>query len=467
MSKKVVVIGGGPGGYAAAIDLAHLGMEVTLIEKNRIGGTCLNVGCIPTKCFVQAAHAYTDIKKAKAYGVSVEGDVVVDFARTAKFKNKIVKQLTGGVAYLVQAAGVRIVEGTGRMLDAHTVEAVTADGTAEKIEADAIVLATGSREMTIPGFETDGVSVLNSTDMLDIRALPESITIIGGGVIGMEFASVFNAFGKKVTVVELMPRILPLEDEDISRALADALRAKGVEIYTSTKASRITERTDTSVTLEIIPEGEEARTVTSEKMLVCIGRRANMEDIGLEELGIRFNRKYIETNEQMQTNVPNVYAIGDITKSPQLAHVAYHEAMVASMTIAGKEAAADYHAIPGCIYSSPECARVGMTEQQAKEIYGDVQVVIEEFSGNGKAKIEQEAEGFVKLVIDRATGRTVGCSIIGPKATELIAEPSLAVFADMTVEEAAKNINAHPSLSEMIGETFLAAVGMNLHSMKH
>ena len=467
MSKRVVVIGGGPGGYAAAIDLAHLGMEVTLIEKNRIGGTCLNVGCIPTKCFVQAAHAYTDIKKAKTYGVSVDGDVIVDFGKTAKFKNKIVKQLTGGVAYLVQAAGCRIIEGTGKMLDTNTVEAVLADGSSEQITCDDIVLATGSREMTIPGFETDGISVLNSTDILDIKALPESITIIGGGVIGMEFASIFNAFGKKVTVVELTPRILPLEDTDISAALAEALRAKGVEIFTSTKANRITERTETSVSLEIIPEGEEARVITSEKLLVCIGRRANMEDIGLEELGIEYNRKYIETNAQMQTNVPNVYAIGDITKSPQLAHVAYHEAMVAAMTIAGKEATADYHAIPGCIYSAPECARVGMTEQQARETFGDVQIVVEDFSGNGKAKIEQEAEGFVKLVIDKATGRTVGCSIIGPKATELIAEPSLAVFADMTAEEAAKNINAHPSLSEMIGETFLAAIGMNLHSMKH
>ncbi len=467
MSKKVVVIGGGPGGYAAAIDLAHLGMDVTLIEKKKIGGTCLNVGCIPTKCFVQAAHAYTDIKKAKAYGVSVEGDVVVDFGKTAKFKNKIVKQLTGGVAYLVQAAGCRIIEGTGRMLDAHTVEAVLADGTVEKIEADDIVLATGSREMTIPGFETDGISVLNSTDMLDIKELPESITIIGGGVIGMEFASIFNAFGKKVTIVELTPRILPLEDEDISAALLEAMRAKGVEIFTSTKANRIIERSDSSVTLEIIPEDGEARTVTSEKLLVCIGRRANMEDIGLDELGIEYNRKFIETNEQMQTNVPNIYAIGDITKSPQLAHVAYHEAMVAAMTIAGKEASADYHAIPGCIYSSPECARVGMTEKDARDAYGDIQVVVEDFSGNGKAKIEQEAEGFVKLVIDKSTGRAVGCSIIGPKATELIAEPSLAVFANMTVEEVAKNINAHPSLSEMIGETFLAAIGMNLHSMKH
>lgn len=464
MSKNVVVLGGGPGGYAAAIYLAHLGQKVTLVEKANMGGTCLNVGCIPTKAFVQASHVYAQAKNAGDYGINIGGQIDVDFKKTAKFKKNVVTRLRSGVSFLVKNAGVEVISGTGRLMDEHHVEIIDKKGKLTSVEADAIVLATGSSEVELPNLPTDGIRVLNSTQMLDITKLPESITIVGGGVIGVEFASIFNSFGKEVHIVELSPRIIPTEDAQISETLREMLEAKGIKIYTEAKANQIKSKTEENVTLEVIAKDGTAMELTTEQILVCVGRKANLENIGLEDAGIAFNKKYIETNEYMQTNKTNIYAIGDITKSPQLAHVAYHEALIAAKHIAGEDAKTDYHAVPGCIFSNPEVARVGMTEEAAREKYSNIKVKVESFGGNGKAMIEKEADGYVKMIWDGDTGVTLGCSIIGPKATELIAEPSLAVKLNLPMAKFAENINAHPSLSEMIGETAAAAIGLNLHS---
>lgn len=463
MSKNVVVLGGGPGGYAAAIYLARMGQKVRLIEKENLGGTCLNVGCIPTKAFVQASHAYGLAKQASDYGIQIDG-IAVDFKKTAKFKKTVVTRLRSGVSYLLKNAGVEVISGTGKLLDGNTVEVTDREGSKVAYHADDIVLATGSSEIELSGLNTDGTHILNSTQMLDMKQLPESVTIIGGGVIGVEFASVFNSFGKKVNIVELSPRIIPAEDGQISETLKEILHAKGVQIYTEAKAAGIKRRTESDITLEVVAKEGGRFELTTAQILVCVGRKANLCGIGLENAGIQFHEKCIETNGYMQTNKANIYAVGDITGSPQLAHVAYHEALIAAKHISGVEAAVDYHAVPGCIFSSPEVARVGLTEEAAREKYKNVQVKSESFSGNGKAMIEMEGAGYVKLIWDGDSGTVLGCSIIGPKATELIAEPTLAVKLDVPIAKFAENINAHPSLSEMIGETAAAAIGLNLHS---
>ncbi|HML31829.1 dihydrolipoyl dehydrogenase [Sporomusa sphaeroides] len=461
--KNVVIIGGGPGGYGAALYSAQLGMNVTLIEKNYLGGTCLNVGCIPTKAFVQASKVYDQTLNSRFYGIHVDGQVTIDFKKTANFKKKIVTQLRNGVGYLLKKAKVNVISGTGKMLDPNTVQVTCKDGVQE-LQADEIIIATGSSEIDIPGFEPDGIRVLNSTQMLDIDKLPESVAIIGGGVIGVEFASIFKKFGKAVTIIELSPSLIPTEDAQIGESLKESLVAQGINVLTGAQAKKVINKTADNITLEIQASDGSNQQLTVEQVLVCVGRKANLSDIGLEELGIVYNKKFIETNEKMQTNIPNIYAIGDVTKSPQLAHVAYYEAKVAVLNIAGKEAKAEYHAIPGCIFSHPEVARVGMTEKEARENVTNLSIKTESFAGNGKAMIEKENEGYVKMLFDNDNGRIVGVSIIGPKATELIAEPTLAVTLKLPVEELANTINAHPSLSEIIGEAAGAAIGLGLHS---
>ncbi|MPW26542.1 dihydrolipoyl dehydrogenase [Alkalibaculum sp. M08DMB] len=463
MTKKVVVIGGGPGGYAAALYSAHLGMSVTLIEKKDLGGTCLNVGCVPTKAFVQSSNSYNSIKKLSKYGINIDGNVSVDFKKTAKFKSDIVKQLRNGVTYLLKAAKVKVIYGNAKIVDENTVEIISNEETVRE-QADYIIISTGSRVIDIPKLESDGKVILNSTQILDIQELPESIAIIGGGVIGVEFASIMKNFGKDVTIIELSSNIIPTEDIQISETLKHSLEKRGIRIYTETEVKSIVSKTDNSVTF-IIKNSDGEKELTTEKMLISIGRKANLEGIGLEQVGIEFNEKYIITNEKMQTNVSNIFAVGDVTKSPQLAHVAYYEAQVAALNISGKDTKIQYNAIPSCIFSHPEVSRVGMTEEQARKEINNVGIEVQSFSSNGKAMIELETEGFVKMIYNIDNKEVLGFSIIGPKATELIAEPSLAINLRLNIEELSRNINAHPSLSEMIGETASASVGLNLHSL--
>ena len=463
MGKQVTVLGGGPGGYAAALYCAHLGMQVTLVERQQLGGTCLNRGCIPTKVFVQASNVFAQTMGAGLYGVEVPQGVQVDFKKTARLKKKIVNRLRGGVAYLLDKAGVQVIEGEGRLADARTVEVVTPEGT-RRVTGDAVVLATGSREIDIPGLAPDGVSILNSTQMLDLQALPERAAIVGGGVIGVEFASILTRFGKQVTIVEMSPSLIPTEDAQAAETLREALEGQGVTVLTQAQAQGADRQEDGSVLLHVKDGGGTLRDIAVDLVLVCVGRAANLDGLGLDEVGVRRTRKYIETDEHMQTSVPGVYAVGDITQSPQLAHVAYHEAKVAALHLAGQESRADYHAVPGCIFSHPEVARAGMTEQAAREAFGAVSVEVEDFAGNGKALIENEAEGYVKMIFAGEDHRLVGCSIVGPKATELIAEPTLAIHLGLSDRALSEAINAHPSLSELLGETAAAAIGLNLHS---
>ena len=465
MQKRVVVIGGGAGGYSAALYCAKLGMQVALVERRPFfGGTCLNEGCIPTKAYVQAATVYSHIREAGRYGIHLTDTGIVNWADTLRFKRKVVKQLQNGVKHHLRHANVELIRGKGELLNNKQVKVVTE--TEEKIlDADAVILATGSREIEIPGFETDGVTILNSTQMLDLDALPDSLIIIGGGVIGVEFASILNRMQKKVTIVELSPHIIPTEDTEISELLRQSLTMQGVDILTETQAEALCEKDESHVTIRVRGKDRQEQLLTADKLLICVGRTANLDEIGLESVGLPQIRKRLQTDAHMQTDVEGIYAVGDITLSPQLAHVAYHEAKVAAQTIAGKAICADYHAIPGCIFSHPEVARVGMTEEEARKDPNQVvSVETTTFVGNGKAMIEGENAGIIKLVMVGEEKKLVGISIIGPKATELIAEPGLAVTLGLPVQVVADTIHAHPSLSEIIGEVAGAAAGLGLHS---
>lgn len=462
-STDITVIGGGPGGYAAAILAARMGANVTLIERNKLGGTCLNAGCIPTKALLKCADIYASANDATMYGVTY-GPASFDFKKIMSYKNRVVTQLVGGVTQLVKANKIMLIYGEGKLIDSNTILVNTEQGPQE-VHAQNIILATGAKEVVVPGFEPDGDKILNSTQMLSQQELPKKLAIIGGGVIGVEFASIFARLGVKVTIIELTERLIPLEDEEISKNLQSFLEKQGVDIYTNSIANSVIKQNNKNLCVQVrLPDGN-LQSVECDKLLVCVGRKALLNEVGVMELGVQMKKGHIETDSQMRTNIPGLYAIGDVTLSEQLAHVAYMEARTAVFNIMNQLSSVDYSAIPHCIYTNPEVASVGLSENKARDIYGSVKIAKFPFAGNGKALIEGHNEGFVKLVINDMSEEIIGASIIGPKATELITELTLAVQKKMTVMDLVNTVHAHPTLSESLGEVALAAVGLNLHSM--
>lgn len=467
MSKEqiydVAIIGGGPGGYSAAITAARLGASVVLIEKNKLGGTCLNEGCIPTKALLKCAEVYASASKAGMYGVEL-GQGRLDFKKAMQFKSQVVSQLVGGVGHLVKAGKIMLFAGEGRIIGPHIIAVKTEQGIQE-LQTKNIIIATGAREAVIPGFEADGFNILNSSQMLSTRELPRKLAIIGGGVIGVEFASIFSRMGVEVTIVELTPRLIPAEDEEVSRALKQSLAKNGIDIYLEAKAKNLKQKGPGELVLNVaLKEGIE-KEIECGQVLVCVGREANLEGIGIREFGIKTDKGRIVTDLHMQTSVKGVYAVGDVTAGEQLAHAAYYEARTAVFNIMGQPKEITYSAIPHCIYSSPEVATVGLPEQTAKERYPKLTVSRFPFYGNGKALIEGNTEGFVKLLSDGESGRILGAAIIGPKATELIAEYTLAVNMGLATVDLVNTVHAHPTLSEALHEAALAAMGWNLHSL--
>jgi dihydrolipoamide dehydrogenase len=463
MSSDLVIIGGGPGGYAAAILAARMGVNVILIEKNKLGGTCLNEGCIPTKALLKCADVYASADVATQYGVTC-GPASFDFKKIISYKNRVVNQLVGGVSYLVKANKIKLISGAGKLIDSKTVLVETEQGPM-RVNAQNIILATGAKEVVIPGFEPDGEKILNSTQMLSQQELPQNLVIIGGGVIGVEFASIFSRLGVNVNIIELTDRLIPQEDEELSDNLRKSLENDGICIYTNSLAYSVVKQANEKLCVQVKLQDGTLRDVECDKLLVCVGRKALLHEVGVSELGVNIKNGRIETDAQMRTNLPGIYAIGDITLSEQLAHVAYMEARTAVFNIMGKHCSADYSAIPHCIYTNPEVSSVGLTEVRAKKLYESIKVARFPFAGNGKALIEGHCEGFVKLIIDKNSDIILGASIMGPKATELITELTLAVQKKMKVMDLVNTVHAHPTLSEALGEAALAAVGLNLHSM--
>lgn len=468
----LVVLGAGPGGYVAAIRAAQLGMKVAVVEKEKVGGVCLHKGCIPSKSLLRSAELYHDMKNSENYGISV-ADVKLDMKLVQQRKQKVVSQLHKGVEHLLKKNKIDVYEGTGRILGPSIFSPMPGTISVEKndnSEPDMLVpknvlIATGSRPRTLPGLEIDGQYVMNSDHALQMESLPKSIVIIGGGVIGIEWASMLNDFGVEVTVVEFADRILPFEDEDISREMARLLKKRKVKILTGTKVlSESVSIADGMVTLQA-EKGNETISLSAERVLVSVGRQANIEDIGLHNTSIKVEKGVIQVNEFMQTAESHIYAIGDVIGGYQLAHVASHEGILAVEHMAGL----DVHPInplhiPRCTYSRPEVGSIGLSEAEAKEKGYEVKVGKFPFRAVGKSLVFGEVDGFIKMISDKKTDDLLGVHIIGPHATDLISEAGLAKVLDATAWEIAHAIHPHPTLSEVFGEVALAVDGEAIHA---
>jgi dihydrolipoamide dehydrogenase len=455
----IVIIGAGTGGYVAAIRAAQLGARVTLIESAAVGGLCLNWGCIPSKALLACAELAQKIKKAGEFGITIAGPVTYDLARMVERKNKIVAGLVKGVTTLLKTWNVELIEGRGVLADAKTVHVVKADGTETTVQADAVIVGTGTTAPSLPNLPLDGTSVISSREVLDLTAIPESLLIVGGGVEGCEFASLFSALGTKVTLVEMLPRILPTEDEEVSALLAAELKKQGVTILANTKVDKVAVGAQGVTTT--LADGNR---VTSAKVLVSIGRRFNTADLGLEKVGVTLgHRGEILVNERMETSVPGVYAIGDVVGKAMLAHVASAQGKVAVRNILGHPTVMQYDVIPVGIFTFPEIGRVGLTEQEATQRGMDIKVGKFRPIGLGKAHASGETTGLMKIVTEAKTGRIVGVHLVGAHAADLIHEAAVAMQMGATAATVAETIHAHPTMPEGLMEAAEDVEGMAIH----
>lgn len=472
MSKEydVVIVGGGTGGYVAAIRASQLGLSTAIVEKNKLGGTCLHAGCIPSKALLKSAEVFQTAKHSEDYGI-LSTQVELDFSKVQQRKEQIVEKLYSGVQYLMNKGKIDVYEGTGRMLGPSIFSPMAGSISVEFTNGDEnevlipknVILATGSRPNTLPNLEVDGEKVITSDEALKMENLPTSIIIVGGGVIGVEWASMLCDFGVSVTIIEYSERILPTEDEDVSKEMHRALVSRGVEIVTGAEVLPETLQKEAEVVIEAQTSNGK-QTFKGEKLLLSVGRKANTEGIGIENTSIELDRGFIMTNEYYQTKESHIYAIGDVIGGLQLAHVASHEGIKAVEHIAGRTPILMRSTdIPRCIYSSPQAASVGLTEEEAIENGFQVKVGKFPFQAVGKALISGEESGFAKIIADKETDDLLGVHLIGPNVTELISEAGLAKVLDATPWEMAHAVHPHPSLSEVLGEAALSVDGKAIH----
>jgi dihydrolipoamide dehydrogenase len=467
----LVIIGGGTGGYVAAIRASQLGLKTALVEKGKLGGTCLHAGCIPSKVLLRSAEVYRIAKQSEEFGV-ITSDVALDFSKVQMRVDRVVNQLHRGVQHLMKQGKIDVYEGYGRILGPSifspmpgTISVEMSDGGEnEMLLPKNVIIATGSRPRSLPGLELDGVYVMSSDHALQLQKVPKSILIVGGGVIGIEWASMLADFGAEVTVLEYADRVLPSEDADIAKEMGRLLQKKGIRIVTNAKVLPETLVKENGVTIQAEHQGKRVE-FAAETMLVSVGRQANIEGIGLENTDIVLENGYIQTNEYYQTKESHIYAIGDVIGGLQLAHVASHEGILGVEHIAGqKPQPIDYSHVSRCVYSNPEAASVGYTEQEAKEQGYELKVGKFPFRAIGKALVHGDTDGFVKIIADERTNDILGVHMIGPHVTDMISEAALARVLDATPWEIGKTIHPHPSLSEAIGEAALAVDGKALHS---
>ena len=458
----LLIIGGGPGGYVAAIRAAQLGMKVAVVEREELGGICLNWGCIPTKALLRSAEVVHLVKNGKDFGVKVN-DWSIDFPKIIRRSRTVSDRLVKGVHFLFRKNKVELIRGTGKLLAPGKVEVTPAEGgKPQALAAKHVIVATGARPRSLPGLQFDGKKILTSKEAMILERIPESMLIIGAGAIGVEFAYFYNTMGTKVTLIEMMPHVLPLEDEEISEVLEKSLKKAGISILTGTRVEKA-EAGKNGVTVQV-KGGEEEKTLTAEVALVAIGVQANVEGIGLEELGVKTEKGFIQVDQDYRTNVPGVYAIGDVIGPPLLAHVASAEGIHCVERIAGVESPpVDYQNFPSCTYCQPQVASVGMTEAKAKEAGYEVKIGRFPFRANGKALAYGDSTGLVKLVFDAKYGELLGAHIVGPEATELIAELGVAKALETTDYELHKTIHAHPTLSEAVMEAAADAENSAIH----
>ncbi len=468
----VVIVGGGLGGYVAAIRASQLGLKTAVVEKEKLGGICLHKGCIPTKALLRSAEVYYQTKNSIDYGI-ISHEVQVDFSKVQQRKNTIVQRLYEGVHFLMKKRKIDVYEGTGRILGPSifspipgTISVEMNDGSDNEIlKAKNVIIATGSRPKKLPGLEFDAQYVLSSDEMLELEELPKSLLIVGGGVIGVEWASMMSDFGVEVTIVEYASSILPVEDDEICRELQRCLKRKKIKLVTNAEILPHTlQKNEDYVEIKADVGGTE-QTFVAEKVLVSVGRQANVEKIGIENTDIIVDNGYISTNSYYQTKESHIYAIGDCIGGMQLAHVASHEGMIAVEHMANKNPHPlnPLH-VPRCVYSSPEVASIGLTENEAKEKGYLVKIGKFPFKGVGKALVLGDNQGFVKIIADQKSNDILGIHMIGPHVTDLISEAGLAKILEATPWELSLTTHPHPSLSEAIGEAALAVEGLALHS---
>jgi len=457
----VVIIGGGPGGYVAAIRARQLGMKTALVEREHLGGVCLNWGCIPTKALLHNAEVVHLLSEGKTYGFSFDKDsLTVDYAVAQKRSRQVSDRLVKGVGFLMRKNEVDVFEATGNLKSATEV----ALSTGETLSTRYVILATGARARSIPGVQIDGQRILDARHALELTEVPRSIAVIGAGAIGVEFAHVWHTYAADVTILEMLPRVLPLEDADVSQEMAKALRRQGIKVHTDTKVEKVDVAGDGSgLTLTVSQDGQ-TQAISAEKALMAIGVQPNSENLGLEAVGVRTDRGWITVDETMRTNLPGVYAIGDVTGLMPLAHVATAQAIVAVEAMAGLDPEALVYAnIPRCTYASPEVASVGLTQAQATQAGYEVKTGQFPFRPNGKALAINDYEGFVKIVSDVRYDQLLGVHMIGPHVTDMIAEAAGMIRLETTTEELAHTVHPHPTLSEVVMEAAHVTLGQAIH----
>jgi len=456
----ILVVGGGPGGYVAAIRASQLGLSTAVVERDRLGGVCLNWGCIPTKALLKNAELYRAFQHADRWGISYKG-LTFDFAKIIKRSRDVALLNSKGVEYLLKKNKIEHIHGSATLAGPGKIE-VSSDGKKkETLLAKHIILATGARPRSIPGVEIDGKKVIGSAEAMTLTKLPKSMVIIGAGAIGVEFAYFYNAFGTRVTMVEMMPGILPVEDEEISKLLTSNFRKNGIEIITGARVEEVKTGKDVTVT---VSSADGKKKLKADVALMAIGVQGNIEKLGLEKTGVKTEKDWIVTDELSRTSVPGVYAIGDVAGPPWLAHVASREGVVCVEAIAGKNPVPiDYVNVPGCTYCQPQVASIGMTEKRALEEGYEIKIGRYPFTASGKARAIGETDGLVKLIFDAKYGELLGAHILGSEATEMIAELGLAKSLESTAPGIFQTIHAHPTLSEAVMEAAENAYGHSIH----
>lgn len=461
MEKDIVVIGGGPGGYVAAIRAAQLGGKVTLIEKEELGGTCLNWGCIPTKALLRGVEILQWLRSGEDFGIQAK-DATLDFSKLSARKDRVVKGLVSGVGGLMRANGVEVIKGKAKFIGPLKLEVISESQARMEIQARRIIIATGSLSADLPIPGAGHPRVLDSQGILQLSQVPPSLVVIGAGPIGLEFGSIFAALGSKVTILEMMPQILPNEDPEIAQALEKILKGMKLEILTNAQVAEIREGAEERLAVLAKTQGGD-RTFEGAYVLVAAGRKPNVEGLGLENLALRSSKKGIEVNEKMETHLPHHFAIGDVTGKWLLAHFASAQGEVAAENALGREASLDSRVVPRCVYTLPEVAAVGMTEKEAREAGYELKIGRFPFAASGKAMVLGERNGFVKIVADAKYDEILGVHIFGPHATDLIGEAVLAMQLEGTAGDIARAIHPHPTLTEALMEASLDVDGVAIH----
>ncbi|MEK6777681.1 MAG: dihydrolipoyl dehydrogenase [bacterium] len=463
MSKRIVVIGAGPGGYVAAIRAAQLGAEVTVVEDQEVGGTCLNWGCIPTKALVYSAEALAMVRHAKDYGVEISGDITFSLQAMMDRKNKIVATQVKGIRSLLKSSKIRLMEGKGSLEDERTVRVKLRDGSEEKVSADCIILATGSRPANIPMFPFDGKRIISSDEALLLQQVPKTLLIIGAGVVGCEFAFILNALGAEVTMVEMMPHAVSLADEEISILLERELKKSKIKLHCNQKIQSVKEGADGKMVATL----ESGEKLVSDQVLVSIGRAFNTEGLNLDGVGVACGpRGEIKVNDRMETNVTGIYAIGDVVGGIMLAHVASTEGITAIENAMGMDRAMDYRVVPSAIFTMPEIGMVGLTEQQAREQGYEVRIGSFPYRGLGKSHAMGKITGMAKIIADAKTDRILGMHVMGAHASDLVHEGAVMMKMGGTVRDLGETIHSHPTLSEAVMEAAHDVHGVSIHLPK-